>query len=161
MSSTDCYHLDTCFLIDYLTEQKNNREIHRKAKQVIDNLNYKRIGVSISQIATGEFIKVAASKGYRNQTIIDFYESLLANRYVITSVEPSDTDKFVDLSKELRKAEKWVGQTDVLILAHSMVASNCMGLLTFAGDLISNPIIDAIQKKWVDRKFIITSDPFR
>jgi predicted nucleic acid-binding protein len=161
LSSPNCYHLDTCYLIDDLTVQKNNREPHRIAKRVIDRLNYKGIKLSISQIAVGEFIKVAARDGYRDEVIVEFYDSLRRNRYEITGVAPSDTDGFVELSKELRGVEGYIGQTDVLIVAHSMVDAECMGLLTFADDLISNPTIDAVKRKRVNREFVITSDPFR
>lgn len=138
-----CYHLDTCYLIEYLNDK--GKELHRHAKSVIDRLHSHDTIPEISEIAVGEFLHVAVRDKYSNSIVMNFYGHLQQNHFKICRV--GDPIVYSQLVSEIRNADTWIESTDVLVIAHSMATADCRAFLTFEGKLIESNGLKRVMDK--------------
>jgi predicted nucleic acid-binding protein len=134
LPNTVCYHVDTCYLIDYLDEEA--KDPHRHAKSVVDRLHSQDVVPEISEIAVGEFLAVAARDNYEDSLVVDFWNHLKQNHFKVCRVE--DPVVYSQFVSEIRSADTWIEQNDVLIVAHSMATPDCRVLLTHDPALIES-----------------------
>jgi predicted nucleic acid-binding protein len=141
LSNTSYYHLDTCYLIDYLDEEA--KDPHRHAKSVVDRLHSQDVVPEISEIAVGEFLRVAARDNYEESLVVDFWHHLKQNHFKVCRVEdPITYSQFVS---EIRNADTWIEPNDVLIVAHSMATPECRVLLTHERKLIESTGLQKVR----------------
>lgn len=143
MSNTDCYHLDTCYLIDYLDEEA--KDPHRQAKSVVDRLHNQDVVPEVSEIVVGEFLGVAVRDNYEDRLVFEFWHHLKQNHFKVCRVaDPIAYSQFV---MEIRSADTWIEPNDVLIVAHSMTTPNCRVLLTHEPKLIESTGLRTVRDK--------------
>jgi hypothetical protein len=161
-SKPNCYHLDTNYLIHYLTSPADvnhpDADKCRLARNVIGSLQRHQCDLKISVISIGEFVNLLVRDNLDENLLYDFKTKLENKDLGICLMEERGLSKFLELISEIRKGDNRIGTTDLLIAAHSMVDEGCCGLLTFDGALHRSVGISAIMGS-LGRKFGITDDP--
>ena len=82
---------------------------------------------------------------------------------VVGHVNRDDLRHYSDLIVKIWKVDSYLESTDVRILAMSIADRESRGLLTFEGELLSNPALLKFIAREVNfkRGHLITDDPFR
>lgn len=160
MKFLQCYHLDTCYLMAYLKLASTDDQV-RRASEVVHRLLSKQYIIRFSQVALGEFIDVLTKEGL-HVTLGDLLDFLNPSRgFEVFRLDRRGIGRFTDLVNMIKRKDRYIEPTDVLILAYSIADRDCRGLLTFERKLIdSKSLKDLIGKHAQDRKrFTITDYP--
>jgi predicted nucleic acid-binding protein len=161
-----CYHLDTNYLISYLQSSYTHSDEARHASQSIEHLLYNGYLIEVSEVVVGEFMKVLVDKKGELGTsptnlLSELYTFCTHSGVELYRLDAKRLGRFTDLVNRIKKKERYIEATDVLIVAYSIVDRRCKGLLTFDQNLInSRSLKELIDECAQDRKgYTITDQP--
>jgi len=164
-SDFPCYHLDTNYLINYLTPLDKATDECRQAQSIVNRLRNQEHQLRVSAFTVGEFVNVIVQKkdATKNQNMLcTFYDLVRQGDFIIRCVENSELSQISKMMDEIRAKDFVIHPADVIITSHSIVDQTCCGLLTFEGDLAnSSGIKEVLETHFPKRKFMIVDDPYR
>ncbi len=156
----ECYHLDTNYLINYLTHIYDTSDLSRRASQVVNQALAKGIPLKISALVGGEFLNVASK--YTSPLLYDLAGFIEQGKFAICIIEQAHLDQFGTLIPKIRQSDNRIESMDVLLVAHSMIDVECKGFLTFDAKIINSLGLKSIidESPTHRNRFQITDEPF-
>lgn len=161
-----CYHLDTSYLLAYLSPPDPSFPETRMASAVLGKLRADGYGLRVSEPALGEAVGQLVLKDLSAQAVSLL--EVLAPKGLITvfRLERGRLGRFTDLVNRLkgglRGRARRIDAADIVILALSMADRECVGLLTLDQQLMENRHILTVAAKHTRdrRRFTITNNPY-